>query len=189
MTMVPQGGPIPEALARRVKLVVLDVDGVLTDCGVYLSMVAGDVREAKRFDIQDGLGMKFLQRAGLNVIIVSGRYSAATDARATELGVDAYQDDGAQKLPSVWKVMNEMDVAWDEVAMVGDDVPDVAVLRKAGLKVAVANAVPLVAAMADWRTVREGGHGAVREFCDALLLARGQLQEIVEQYVTERSVL
>lgn len=185
--MVPQGGAIPTELAQRVKLVVLDVDGVLTDCGVYLTWVNDKAHEAKRFDIQDGLGMKFLQWAGLKVIIVSGRYSSATEARAAELGIDAYQDDGARKLPSIWKVMTEMGIGWDEVAMVGDDVPDVAVLRKAGLKVAVANAVPLVAAMADWRTVREGGHGAVREFCDALLLARGQLQDIVEQYVADRS--
>lgn len=187
--MVPQGGALPVELAERVKLVVLDVDGVLTDCGVYLGVVDGEVREAKRFDIQDGLGMKLLQRAGLRVIIVSGRYSAATDARASELGIEAFQDDGALKLPSVWKVMAEMDIGWDEVAMVADDIPDVAVLRKAGLKVAVANAVPLVAAMADWRTVREGGHGAVREFCDALLTARGRFQEIVEEYVAERSLL
>ena len=185
--MVPQGGPIPTELAQRVKLVVLDVDGVLTDCGVYMAMVDGVMREAKRFDIQDGLGMKFLQWAGLKVIIVSGRYSSATEARAAELGIDAYQDDGARKLPSIMKVMAEMGIGWDEVAMMGDDVPDVAVLRKAGLKVAVANAVPMVAAMADWRTVREGGHGAVREFCDALLLARGQFDDVVEQYITDRS--
>jgi 3-deoxy-D-manno-octulosonate 8-phosphate phosphatase (KDO 8-P phosphatase) len=185
--MVPQGGPIPAELAARVKLVVLDVDGVLTDCGVYVRRVADE--EWKRFDIQDGLGMKFLQQAGLRVIMVSGRYSPATETRAEELGVEAYQNDAAEKLPAIWKVMNEMDIGWDEVAMVGDDVPDVAVLRRAGLKVAVANAVPLVAAMADWRTERVGGHGAVREFCDALLTARGQFKDVVEAYVAERSEL
>lgn len=185
--MVPQGGPISAELANRIKLVVLDVDGVLTDCGVYMTMVDGEMREAKRFDIQDGLGMKFLQWAGLEVVIVSGRYSPATEARARELGIEVYQDNGAQKMPSIWKVMTRMGIGWDEVAMVGDDIPDVAVLRKAGLKVAVANAVSMVADMADWRSVREGGHGAVREFCDALLLARGQFQDIVEQYVAERS--
>lgn len=185
--MVPQGGAMPAGLAERIKLVVFDVDGVLTDCGVYLSLVDGVVHEAKRFDIQDGLGMKFLEWAGLKVIIVSGRYSAATDARAAELGIEAFQDNGARKLPSITKVMAEMGIGWDAVAMVGDDVPDVAVLRRAGLKVAVANAVPMVAAMADWRTVREGGHGAVREFCDALLVARGQFEDVVERYVTDRS--
>lgn len=186
--MVPQGGPMPAELAQRIKLVVFDVDGVLTDGGVYMGMVDGQRWETKRFDIQDGLGMKFLQKAGVHVIIVSGRFSLATDVRADELGIEAYQDDGAMKLPSIMKVMNEMGISWDAVAMVGDDVPDVAVLRLAGLKVAVANAVPLVAAMADWRTVRQGGHGAVREFCDALLLARGDLERVVEAYVAERSL-
>ena len=185
--MVPQGGLIPSETAQRIKLVVLDVDGVLTDGGVYMGLRSGE--EFKRFDSQDGLGMKFLERAGLKVLIVSGRYSEATQLRAEELGIECYQDNGAQKLPSVWKVMERLDIGWDEVAMLGDDVPDVAVMRQAGLKVAVANAVPLVAAMADWRTVREGGHGAVREFCDALLAARGDLQRVVEAYVAERSLL
>ncbi|HSG49704.1 MAG TPA: HAD hydrolase family protein, partial [Longimicrobiales bacterium] len=138
-------------------------------------------------DIQDGLGMKFLEQAGIKVLIVSGRYSEATERRAEELGIECYQDDGAQKLPSIQKVMAEMDIGWDEVAMVGDDVPDVAALRKAGLKVAVANAVPMVAEMADWQTTRRGGQGAAREFCDALLAARGELDQVVEAYVAERS--
>jgi 3-deoxy-D-manno-octulosonate 8-phosphate phosphatase (KDO 8-P phosphatase) len=185
--MVPQGGPMPAELAQRIKLVVLDVDGVLTDGGVYMGLRSGE--EFKRFDIQDGLGMKFLEQAGLKVLIVSGRHSEATRVRAEELGIECYQDNGAQKLPSVWKVMERMDIGWDAVAMLGDDVPDVAVMRQVGLKAAVANAVPLVAAMADWRTSREGGHGAVREFCDALLLARGDLQRVVEAYVAERSLL
>ncbi|HSG08699.1 MAG TPA: HAD-IIIA family hydrolase [Longimicrobiales bacterium] len=186
MSLVPQGGPVPVELARRIKLVVLDVDGVLTDGGVYVGLRSGE--EFKRFDIQDGLGMKLLEKAGLKVLIVSGRHSEATQFRADELGIECYQDAGAQKLPSIMKVMARLDIAWDEVSMLGDDIPDVAVLRRVGLKAAVANAVPLVAAMADWRTVREGGHGAVREFCDALLVARGDFERVVEAYVAERSL-
>ena len=184
---VPAGGPMPEELARQVELVVFDVDGVLTDGGVYMTMVDGFAREAKRFDIQDGLGMKLLQRAGLKVIIVSGRYSASTDARAQELAIECFQDDGANKLPAVREVMARMGIGWGQVAMLADDIPDVAVLRLVALKAAVANAVPLVAAMADWRTTLEGGRGAAREFCDALLAARGDLQRVVEEYVGERS--
>jgi len=152
---------------------------------VYIGPRSGE--EFKRFDIQDGLGMKLLEWAGLKVVIVSGRYSEATRRRAEELGIECYQDDGARKLPSVRDVMARMNVGWDEVAMLGDDIPDVSVMRHAGLKAAVANAVPTVAAMADWRTVRSGGHGAVREFCDALLEARGDLDRMVDAYVTERS--
>jgi len=186
VTLAPQGGLIPAESARRIRLVVLDVDGVLTDAGVYVGLRSGE--EFKRFDIQDGLGMKLLEQAGIKVLIVSGRYSEATQLRAEELGIECHQDNDAQKLPSVRMVMERLDLDWNEVAMVGDDIPDVAVMRQAGLKVAVANAVPLVAAMADWRTVREGGHGAVREFCDALLLARGDLERVVEAYVAERSL-
>jgi len=186
--MVPQGGPIPAGPARRVRLVIFDVDGVLTDAGVYMGRLPGGGEvELKRFDIQDGLGLKMLQWAGLEVVIVSGRVSAATEARAAELGIECHQHDAGHKLHAVRRVMERLDVSWDQVAMLADDLPDVAVLRQAGLKAAVANAVPQVADMADWRTTREGGHGAAREFCDALLAARGDLDRIVEAYVSERS--
>lgn len=186
---VPAGGPVPRELAQSIRLVVFDVDGVLTDAGVTMTLIGGEVKEAKRFDIQDGLGMKFLQRAGLRVVMVSGRYSAATDARAKELGIEAHQDDAAQKLPVVRRLLDEMGIGWEAVAMLADDIPDVSVLRHCGLKAAVANAVPQVAAMADWRSVREGGRGAAREFCDALLEARGELAGVVDAYVAERSGL
>lgn len=183
-----EGAPIAEELARRVKLVVFDVDGVLTDAGVYLGVTAqGDPVELKRFDIQDGLGMKLLEEAGIRVVIISGRVSVANRARARELGMELHEDDAAQKLPVVHGLMEEMGIGWEEVAMLADDVPDLSVFGHVGLKAAVSNAVPLVASMADWLTTRRGGHGAAREFCDALLTARGQLDEVVEAYVRERT--
>jgi 3-deoxy-D-manno-octulosonate 8-phosphate phosphatase (KDO 8-P phosphatase) len=182
-----QGG-VPEELARRVKLVIFDVDGVLTDAGVYLGATPqGETVELKRFDIQDGLGMKLLQRAGLRVVIISGRVSAANRVRARELGMELHEDDAAQKLPVVHGLMEEMGIGWEEVAMLADDVPDLSVFGHVGLKAAVSNAVPLVASMADWLTTRQGGHGAAREFCEALLAARGQLDQVVEAYVRERT--
>jgi 3-deoxy-D-manno-octulosonate 8-phosphate phosphatase (KDO 8-P phosphatase) len=185
----PAGGPIPAELAKRVALVVFDVDGVLTDAGVYLGQSPeGATVELKRFNIQDGLGMKLLGRAGIRVVIVSGRTSVANRVRARELDIELHEDDAAQKLPTVRKLMEEMGIGWEEVAMLADDVPDLSVFGHVGLKAAVANAVPVVADMADWRTTRPGGHGAAREFCDALLAARGQLQEVVEAYVRERSL-
>lgn len=187
MTRPGAGGPIPEEMAKRIRLVVFDVDGVLTDGGVYVGVGSDGARvELKRFDIQDGLGLKMLQWAGLEVVMVSGRDSDATRLRSEELGVESFQDDAARKVPAVRSVMDRLGVGWDEVAMLADDLPDVAVLRKVGLKAAVANAVALVAEMADWRTTRAGGHGAAREFCDALLQARGQLQDVAERYVRER---
>lgn len=178
-------GPLPADLARRVRLVIFDVDGVLTDAGVYMGVTeSGESVELKRFNIQDGLGLKMLQWAGLEVAIVSGRVSEATRLRAEELGVEeCHQDAGARKLPAVQGILDRKGIAWDEVAMLADDLPDLAVFRKVGLPAAVANAVPHIADMAVWRTGLRGGEGAAREFCDALLEARGELEEAVERYL------
>jgi len=183
-----RGGPIPRELAARVKLVVFDVDGVLTDAGVYMGVTAsGESVELKRFDIQDGLGLKFLEWAGLKVVLVSGRLSRATEVRAAELGIECHQDAGAHKLPLVRGIMEREGVAWEEVAMLADDLPDMAVFTRVGLRAAVANAVAPIAEAAHWQSSQRGGHGAAREFCDALLAARGDLEWVVEKYVGERS--
>lgn len=185
----PATGPIPAALAQRVKLVILDVDGVLTDAGVYTGELAdGTTLELKRFDIQDGLGVKLLAAAGIEVAIVSGRLSQATALRARELGVEeCHQDGKAEKMRLVRDLMSRKGVDWEEVAMVGDDLPDLPVLRKVGLPVAVSNAIPEVRDVAVWSTGRSGGRGAVREFCRALLEARGEWSDLVEAYCAARS--
>lgn len=181
--------PIPAEVASRMKLVIFDVDGVLTDAGVYIGATAsGEEVELKRFDIQDGVGIKMLMWAGLEVALVSGRVSTATTVRARELGiVECHQEANAFKLGVVKDLMARKDVAWEEVAMLADDIPDLAVLRFVGLKAAVGNATPPVLRIADWRAEKRGGHGAVREFCDALLEARGQLDGVIDRYVEERS--
>ena len=182
------GGPIPPEVANRVRLVIFDVDGVLTDGGVYIgSTESGEGVELKRFNIQDGLGLKLLQWAGLEVAMVSGRVSDATELRARELGVECHQDDGAHKLPAVRGIMERLGIGWDEVAMVADDLPDMSVFVQVGLKAAVGNATASIAELADWQARRSGGHGAVREFCDELLAARGELDRVVKRYVDERS--
>lgn len=177
------------ALAAAVELVIFDVDGVLTDAGVYVGATEqGEPVELKRFDIQDGLGVKMLMWAGIHVAFVSGRESGATLARARELGVEeCHHGPGGFKLPLVEGILHRKKVGWDEVAIVADDLADLPVFRKAGLSVAVANAVPEVAAEATWRTRATGGRGAVREFARTLLTARGQWSEIVEGYCRERS--
>ena len=173
---------IPRELAERIRLVIFDVDGVLTDAGLYTGATAkGELFELKRFDIQDGVGLKMLKWAGLDVVLVSGRVSEATSIRAKDLGIDGcYQIPDAHKLKVVKQILDERTISWDEVAMIGDDIPDLAVMRLVGLKAAVAS-------IADWQSSRSGGHGAVREFTDALLRARGELDEVVEKYVRERS--
>jgi 3-deoxy-D-manno-octulosonate 8-phosphate phosphatase (KDO 8-P phosphatase) len=180
---------ISAEVARAVRVVVLDVDGVLTDGGVYIGAEpGGQTLELKRFDIQDGLGVKLLRWAGIKVVIVSGRVSEATAQRARELGItECYQDPGAAKLPIVRKLLAEYGVEWDQAAMVGDDLADLPVLERVGLGIAVANAVPEVLGVADWTTRARGGAGAVREFARALLTARGEWDDMVRKYCDDRS--
>jgi 3-deoxy-D-manno-octulosonate 8-phosphate phosphatase (KDO 8-P phosphatase) len=180
---------IPEAQARRIRLVVLDVDGVLTDAGVFVGATAdGTPVELKRFNIQDGLGIHLLRDAGIQVAFLSGRPSEATRLRAVELGVaECIQVPGARKMGAMNELLERMGVGWDEVAMVGDDLPDLPVLRKVGLPVAVGNATPEVRKVARFTTRREGGWGAVREFARLLLEARGEWDQTVEAYCAARS--
>ncbi|MDX1674075.1 MAG: phenylphosphate carboxylase subunit delta [Longimicrobiales bacterium] len=176
---------IPGAVAEAIRVVVLDVDGVLTDNGIYLG--AGDERiELKRFHIMDGLGIKMLQWAGLRVVLVSGRESPATTLRADELGVESRQVAGGYKIPLVEEILAEEGAGWDSLAVVADDLADLPAMMRAGLPVAVANAAPEILAQGSWVTHRPGGGGAVREFAEALLGARGQWRPLVEAYRRSR---
>ena len=180
--------PLDPALARRIRLVVLDVDGVMTDGGIYLGATdAGERVETKRFDIQDGLGIRMVQEAGITVAIVTGRESHAVRLRAEELGVtECHQDPGAAKLRIMQAMLQRLGISWEETAFLGDDLPDLPVLRRVGLPAAVGNATPDARACALWHGTRHGGHGAVREFAEALLAARGEWAERVEAYVRDR---
>lgn len=179
---------IAPEVAERVRLVILDVDGVMTDGGIYLGATAsGEKVEMKRFDIQDGLGIRFLRTAGIEVAIITGRESDAVRFRAEELGItECHQDRSAAKLPIARRLLEQFDIGWEEVAYLGDDLPDLPVFRHVGLAAAVANATPEVRALADWVATRNGGYGAVREFAEALLHARGEWVREAERYVRER---
>jgi len=174
------------AAARRVRLIGLDVDGVLTDNGVFIGPVAGQRVELKRFDIQDGLGLILLRSAGLPVVWLSGRSSEATALRAAELRVEELlQIPGPRKAAAFADLLKRRGIEWEEAAFVGDDLADLPVLRKVGLPIAVANAVPEVKAVSAHVTVAAGGHGAVREVVEALLRARGEWEETLARYFTE----
>ncbi|WP_411280627.1 KdsC family phosphatase [Gemmatimonas sp.] len=184
---------IERTLARRIRVVGLDVDGVLTDGGIYLGSAKtgeGDVPfELKRYDIQDGLGIHLLRECGLKVVIITGRVSESVAQRARELCVDALvQDPDARKLSALTTIANDCGCTLDDVAFVGDDLPDLSVLRRVGLPVAVGNAVAEVRRTAQLQLRAHGGHGAVREFAEALLVARGEWTDAVERYVASRSV-
>jgi 3-deoxy-D-manno-octulosonate 8-phosphate phosphatase (KDO 8-P phosphatase) len=179
---------IASAVARRIKLVVLDVDGVLTDGGIYVGAMNGQPLEFKRYDIQDGMGIYLMRQAGLRVALITGRVSESVRLRAVELEIDdVAQIANAQKLPALTAMRERHGIALDEVAFVGDDFPDLSVLRLVGLSVAVANAVPEVKRECVYILTREGGRGAVREFAEALLRARGDWDDVWRAYVAERS--
>lgn len=183
--LLPQIDP---ADARRVRFVGLDVDGVLTDGGIYLGDVGGTRFETKRYDIQDGIGIKMLQRAGIVVAIITGRVSESVALRARELGVDELvQDAHARKLPSLRRILKARDISIAEAAFIGDDLPDLGVMREVGLPVVVANCTEEIFQAARVRLTRKGGDGAVREFAELLLKARGEWDALVEAYVASRN--
>ena len=175
-------------VARQIRLIGLDVDGVLTDGGIYLGDVHGQRMEFKRFDILDGVGIKMLQLAGITVVIITGRVSEAVALRAKELGItDVIQDPHARKLPALRKLLAAKGLTESQVAFVGDDLPDIGVLRVVGLPVVVANCTDDVAQLGALRLTKAGGRGAIREFAELLLRARGEWNDLVERYVQSRS--
>ena len=177
---------IDPALAGSIRILGLDVDGVLTDNGIFVGPVDGRAVELKRFDIQDGLGHVLMRSAGLPVVWVSGRQSEATAVRARELGVEELlQVPGPRKLEALGALLERRGIRWEETAFVGDDLADLQVLRRVGLPIAVANAVAEVKAVAGYVTRASGGHGAVREAIEALLRARGVWSELLERYFSD----
>ena len=155
--------------ARNIRLLVLDVDGVLTDGRLYLSATG---EELKVFHVRDGSGLVAVQREGITVAIISGRDSAPVTRRAAELGIRHVRQGVADKGAALDQLLDELGVSAAQTACVGDDTPDVPMLRRAGLAIGVADAHPALLAAAHWVTHSNGGQGAVREACDLLLSAR-----------------
>jgi len=164
---------------RRVKLLLCDVDGILTDGSVFIS---GDGVETKRFDIHDGLGIVLAHKHGLKVGWVSARPSPATALRAAELKIDFLHQDKSPKLNAVESILSKAGVRWDELCFMGDDVVDLAVLKRAGLAVSVPDAIAEAKALAHHITRARGGHGAVREVVGMILKAQGKWTTIVREY-------
>ncbi|HUO82648.1 MAG TPA: HAD family hydrolase [Gammaproteobacteria bacterium] len=155
--------------AAAIRLCVFDVDGVFTDG--RLTFDANGV-EIKTFFVRDGYGIKALSAAGVHVAVISGRRSEAVSRRMQELGVTRVFQGDDDKLPIFRALVDELGVAREQVAYVGDDVLDIPVLKESGLPIAVADAHPAVRAVTHWTTPSPGGRGAVRDVCDLLLSAR-----------------
>ncbi len=162
-----------------IKLLALDIDGVLTDGTI---VVNGDGSESKFFNVQDGHGIRLWLRAGLKMAFFSGRVSQPTEIRAKQFGVEYVFQDCHEKLPILEKFLQQQGLSPKEVAYIGDDLPDLPVIRYVGFGVAVANAVDEVKKDADLVTTRPGGAGAVREVIEYILKDTGRWEEFMKRY-------
>lgn len=171
--------------AEQVRLLVLDADGVLTDGGIYVADgVNGEPFQLRRFHVRDGVGIHLLRAGGIEAVVVSGRSSRAVRERALELGIDeVHQVSPWAKVDVVGRLLEDRGLAWSEAACLGDDLPDLPLMERVGLPAAVADAAAEVRERAAWCGELPGGLGAVREFAEALLRARGEWAERVKAYL------
>jgi len=172
-----------EKKAAAIRLVILDVDGVLTD-GRILINDRGE--ESKSLSVKDGLGLKMLMQAGIEVILITGRRSSALDHRAGELGIDGVYQGVSDKAALCKTILEEKGLRKAQTCSVGDDLPDLAMFSETGLAVAVADASPEVKAAADLVTVSRGGFGAVRELCERLLKCQGKWEIALAEFAGNR---
>ena len=149
-----------------IKLFALDVDGTLTDGGIYMD---GNGNELKRFDVQDGYGLADLLKRGINVIVLSGRYSASTLQRADNLKITCCVNGTDDKLSDLKNIAGKYSLSYSEIAYAGDDIPDIECIKWAGIGLATANARKIVKEAADWCSELCGGHGAVRDFAEYIV--------------------
>lgn len=166
-------------IARNIKLLILDVDGVLTDGSIILD---NKDNELKVFHVRDGHGIKMILRAGIHVAIITGRYSKVVERRAKELGIPEVMQQCFDKRVAYRTFLEKYSLHDEEVAFIGDDVVDIPLLKMAGFSVAVADAPEEVKAVAMMITKNRGGRGAVREICEFLLKAKGLWERIIDEY-------
>lgn len=160
--------------AKKIKLLVCDVDGVFSDGRIYLG---NDGEELKAFHTKDGFGIKALGNSGVEVAIITGRRSAIVANRMTALNVKHIVQGQENKLPALQHLAEQLKLSPDEIAYIGDDIPDLACIMYVGLGVSVSDAHPAVSTKADYTTFTQGGFGAVREVCDLLMQSQGTLND------------
>jgi 3-deoxy-D-manno-octulosonate 8-phosphate phosphatase (KDO 8-P phosphatase) len=165
--------------AEKITLLLLDVDGVLTDGSLIYS---GEGEALKTFNVHDGTAIKWLQRAGLEVALLTGRESKPLSARASELGIATVMTRAIYKLPIFTDFITARSLDPQTIAYMGDDLLDLPVMRRVGLALAPSDAAPEVRAAAHWVSSRPGGHGAVREACELILKAQNKWEQIIKPY-------
>jgi 3-deoxy-D-manno-octulosonate 8-phosphate phosphatase (KDO 8-P phosphatase) len=172
-------GESMEERLKKIKLLILDVDGVMTDGRIIFD---SNGVESKFFNVKDGHGIKMLQRSGVEVGIISGRESMVVTNRAKELGIDRVYQKAIDKLTPFLAILADTGLAAEEVAFVGDDVIDIPVLKRVGLAAAPPDAVAEVLPCVHFVTTMGGGWGAVREVCDLIMKAQGTWGEVTARY-------
>lgn len=165
--------------AERIRLVIFDVDGVLTDGKLFFDMQGN---EYKCFHARDGHGIKLLQRTGVGVAVISGRNSPVVATRMASLGIEHVYQGHENKVTAFESLRKNLDVQPEHIAHVGDDLLDLSLFRRVGLAIGVADCNPSLDQYLHWKTQALGGQGAAREVCDLIMAAQGQLQNIVEQH-------
>ena len=166
--------------AAQIELVIFDVDGVLTDGGLFFG---DDGQEYKAFHSRDGHGMKMLRASGVEVGIITGRTSQVVTHRMTNLGIEHVYQGKVEKLPAFEALIAKLQLTPAQVAYVGDDVVDLPIMLRVGLAVAVADAHPLVLKHAHWHTPHGGGRGAARDVCELIMEARGTLDAQMQPFL------
>jgi len=171
------------ARAARVRLLLMDVDGVMTD-GCYWHVPDGrsGLAEIKAFDSQDGIAFQWLRRFGIDAGVISGRVSIATEERARSAGFRYVYQGHTEKIPILEEILEKSGLSAEQVGYAGDDFTDVVVMHRVGFAVAVANAKPEVKSHAHWVTTNSGGHGAMRDVVELILKAQGRWDEILRHY-------
>jgi 3-deoxy-D-manno-octulosonate 8-phosphate phosphatase (KDO 8-P phosphatase) len=165
--------------AKKIKLVIFDVDGVMTDGRLYFDPQGN---ELKVFHVHDGLGIKLLQTSGVKVAVITSRQSLVVKQRLTSLGIQYIYQGQHNKYPVFQQLMNDLQLSAAEIAYVGDDLPDLPIIQHVGLGIAVANARDTIKQHAAWQTTLSGGAGAVREVCELIMQAQGTLDTAYKNY-------
>jgi 3-deoxy-D-manno-octulosonate 8-phosphate phosphatase (KDO 8-P phosphatase) len=168
--------------AKRVKCLVCDVDGVLSDGLLHID---NHGNELKSFHVQDGMGLKLLMAAGIEVAVITTARNAVVDHRMKQLGIIHYFKGQVDKRDAYQQLRKTLNLQDDQFAYIGDDLPDLPLIQQVGLGVAVHNAVPQVKEFADWQTEKTGGRGAVRELCDLILNAQDKAEAALEGYLKQ----
>ena len=166
--------------ASRIRLVVFDVDGVLTDGSLY---IGDDGQEYKAFHSRDGHGIKMLMSHGVEVAVITGRTSRVVEHRMKNLGIAHVYQGKLEKLPAFHELTQKLGISEEQTAYVGDDVVDLPVMRRVGLAIAVQDAHPLVRQHSHWQTPNAGGRGAARDVCELIMEARGVLEDEMSRYL------